>query len=469
MKQPQRDISTKIIPDLPTYYDLAISRELDYKAICCFAAIGFFLDDDTYYTNQKAFRPATSYAFDERGNVLKQEPNFQWHYSPRDISFSQALDEFTYLFEKLVGETTHNQRVILPISGGLDSRTLAVALRHRNDVFAYSYEFENGIGENAYGKAIAKECNFDFEGYTIPKGYLWKDIEHAAKTNGCYADFTNPRQVAVLDKLKNKGDVFLLGHWGDVLFDDMGVDSVVGFEEQLAVIKKKVIKKGGAELAQSLWEAWGISGNFDNYLNERLRLLLGKISIDDANARIRAFKSMHWATRWTSSNLTFFDSIRDITLPYYQDAMCKFICSVPEGFLAGRKIQIEYLKSVSPEVASIPWQKYAPANLYTFQKYYSLSNLPGRIIRKSSSLVRSLFNKELVTRNWELQFVGRSNEEFLKSYLLDKSNSNLLPEPIVDTFYKAFQRDRLGYAHSITMLLTLSMFSRLFLMKEQNE
>lgn len=443
------------------------NEAIDYKAICCFAAIGFFLDDDTYYTNQKAFRPASTYIFDEQDNVIKQEPSFQWHYSPRDITFSQALDEFTYLFEKLVNEATQNQRVILPISGGLDSRTLAAALRHRDDVFAYSYEFENGIGENVFGKAIAKECNFDFEGYTIPQGYLWKNIVQTAKINGCYADFTNPRQVAIMNKLKNKGDVFLLGHWGDVLFDDMGVDSAIGFEEQLTIIKNKIVKRGGAELAQALWKNWGIPGDFDNYLEGRLRLLLAKISIDDANARIRAFKSMHWAPRWTSSNLIFFKSLHNITLPYYHDAMCKFICTVPEKFLAGRKIQIEYLKRVTPKVASIPWQKYAPANLYTYERYYSLSNLPGRIIRKSSALMRSLLNKELVTRNWELQFIGRSNEEFLQSYLRDKSNNEFLPESIVNTFYNAFQKNRLGYAHSITMLLTLSLFNRLYLRKEQ--
>lgn len=462
-------VTAPIIPSVVQYYTLPGAGTLDYKAICCFAAIGFFLDDDTYYTNQKAFRPATSYTFDAQGKVLKQEPVFQWHYSPRDITFFQTLDEFTYLFEKLVGEATQNQRVILPISGGLDSRTLAAALRHRDDVFAYSYEFENGIPENTYGKAIAKECNFDFEGYTIPRGYLWSDIERAAKINGCYADFTNPRQVAVMDRLKNKGDVFLLGHWGDVLFDDMGVESAISFEKQLTVIKKKLIKRGGAELAHSLWKAWGISGNFDNYLDERLRLLLGKISIDDANARIRAFKSMHWATRWTSSNLTFFDSICDITLPYYQDAMCKFICTVPEEFLAGRKIQIEYIKNVSPTIARIPWQKYAPSNLYTFSEYYSLANLPERIIRKSFSLTRSLFKGELVKRNWELQFLGNSNDVYLRSCLLDKSNANFLPQSIINTFYKAFQRDELGYAHSITILLTLSMFNRLFLLKEQDE
>ena len=36
-------------------------HRLDLKAICCFAAIGFFLDNETYYDDEKVIRAASTY------------------------------------------------------------------------------------------------------------------------------------------------------------------------------------------------------------------------------------------------------------------------------------------------------------------------------------------------------------------------------------------------------------------------
>ena len=109
---------------------------------------------------------------------------------------------------------------ILPLSGGLDSRTQSVALNHlKADVVSYSYEFENGYPETKIAKQIAKACGFEFKWYTIPKGYLWEQIDVLAELNQCYSDFTSPRQMGIFDAFSNMGELFSLGHWGDVLFD----------------------------------------------------------------------------------------------------------------------------------------------------------------------------------------------------------------------------------------------------------
>jgi len=251
------------------------------------------------------------------------------------------LEEFSSLFEQIIGEQTKGKKVILPLSGGLDSRTQAVALKNNNAaVFAYSYQFENGYSESSIARKMASVCDFSFKEYTIPKGYLWKEIDALAKLNGCYSDFTAPRQMAIYDEYDAMGDVFSLGHWGDVLFDDMGVPENMPFAEQVAVILKKIVKKGGMTLASSMWKSWDLEGEFKEYLEGRIGRLLAGINIENsANAQIRAFKSLYWAPRWTSVNLSVFSSKKPITLPYYDDRMCEFVCTIPEKYLADRQLQ----------------------------------------------------------------------------------------------------------------------------------
>ncbi len=128
--------------------------------------------------------------------------------------------------------------------GGLDSRTQATALRGYKDVYAYSYKFKNGLNETGYGAAVAKAQNFKYKAFEIQPSYLWDVIEELADINKCFSEFTHPRQMSIHHLFKEMGDIFYLGHWGDVLFDDMGVPSDMGNEELVKILyKPKGIKE----------------------------------------------------------------------------------------------------------------------------------------------------------------------------------------------------------------------------------
>src|SRR5690606_38601732 len=100
--------------------------------------------------------------------------------------------------------------------------------------------------------------------------------------------------------------------------------------------------------------------------------------------------------------------------PYYDNRLCEFICSVPEKYLAGRQIQIEYLKMRNPDLAKISWQSHKPFNLYNYHLNKMPYNLPYRVVDK---MKRTLNAKKYIQRNWELQFLGDQNEKHLKKWL----------------------------------------------------
>jgi hypothetical protein len=436
-----KEIKIPILPLKTTFF--GEKQTLDLKAICIFSALGFFLDQDSYFLEQKALQPASSSIIDE--NNVRSTSYFKWHYTPVERPLEQIVQEFALLFETIIKDQVGNQTVILPLSGGLDSRTQAAALHHLgNKVNAYSYEFTDGHNETLYSEKIAKVCRFSFE--------------QLANINGCYSEFTHPRQMAFIEKYAAMGDVFSLGHWGDVLFDDMGVPDDLTNEEQVEVLLKKVVKKGGLELANAVWGSWDLEGDFETYLKNRITSLLTAVNIpNSANAQIRAFKSLYWAPRWTSTNLSVFESVKPISLPYYDNRMCAFICTVPEKYLAGRQIQIAYLKMRMPALAKITWQDHRPFNLYNYGMNRVPYNVPYRILQK---LKRTLSSEKLIQRNWELQFVGTENERHLRRYLFKNEKMNaIIPQSVTSDFYQKFQTENaIYYSHSVSMLLTLSLF-----------
>ena len=453
-----KTLTTPIIPTQPTFAKVKAQHELNKEAICIFMATGFFLDQDTYWKDEVVLQPASIHKLDENGFLKDSKPWFNWHYSPRDISFEQALKEFTVLFHTIIEEQVGDKKVILPLSGGLDSRSQAVALKVLGkNVHSYSYDFKGGYPETKIAKQIAKICDFNFQEFHVEKGYLWNCINDLAKINDCYSDFTHPRQMAIIDNFKEMGEVFSLGHWGDVLFDHQNKEELTE-EEQINLLLKKVVKKGGLELSSSLWNSWNLEGDFTSYLKNRIQKLLQEINIENTSAKIRAFKSMYWAPRWTSINLSVFSEKHPITLPYYDNRMCEFICTLPEEYLADRKLQIAYIKQQNPEVAKITWQSYKPFNLFTFQKNKPPFNLPYRVINKLQRETKALFGNPYIQRNWELQFLGVENENELKKRLFSKELESIVPKEITDEFYQKFKKEnQVYYSHPVSMLLTLAL------------
>ena len=442
-------IKTEIIPEKSTFY--GVKDSFHYEEICCFIATGFFLGKSTWYRGLKVYPAATIVSDNGKLNNW-----FEWKYNPREINLKQATEEFAHIFESIIKNELKSNRVSLPVSGGLDSRTLASAIRNlNNEVFSYSYHFKNGHNESKYGKDVAKLCKFKFNSYEIKPGYLWGIIDQIKSINDCYSEFTHPRQMAIFNQYSKLGDIFCLGHWGDVLFNDMGVPDDLNFSQQLNVILKKITKPGGLELARTLWKDWGCEGNFDIYFRNRVEDLFSRIKINhSANARIRAFKSLYWAHRWTSVNLSFFKAAKPTFLPYYNEKICRFICTVPENLLKGRQIQIEYLKINSPDLAKVAWEQNRPFNLFNYDYNKLPWNIPYRAISKGIRAMKHLSGRKHIQRNWELQFLGQKNQEKLEKHLICNT---IVPKKTISKYLNLFKDvNSEKYAHPISMLLTIS-------------
>ena len=435
--------------------------DLDYRAMAIFSVFGFMLDDDTFYNDIKVCKPSTDYQINENNQIISQQKTWNWHYSPKERSFNGIVDEFSHLLNDLIKKKINDKSILLPLSGGLDSRTLFVPVKTNSNLTLSSYEFEGGFSETETAEEISQQFSSPLFIQKIQRGYLWNKIDELYEFNHCFTDFTHPRQAAVLNNWKGLGNTVLLGHWGDVLFDKQADSEAISYNEQMIQLKKKIIKPGGIELANDLWKNWGLMGTFESYLDNRLDKLYKKIKIDCPSARIRAFKSLYWAPRWTSINLSMFKTLGELVIPYYDDEMCKFICTVPERYLVGRKIQIEYIKKNCPEVARLPWQKYYPLNLYQYQRFNHSHYYIIRAVRKAKRILQQYFSKspDLITRNWELQFLGEQNFTKLKKILLKRNKFNkLIPQTIIRKYLEKFQADPVQYAHPLSMLLTLAVF-----------
>ncbi|WP_238307591.1 asparagine synthase-related protein [Xanthomarina gelatinilytica] len=455
-------ITTINTPILPTKQVFAkkpnTPHTLDLEAICVFVATGFFMGVDTYWKNRVCLLPGHAHEIDAKGYLMKSTPNFRWHHTPQELSFEQSLEAYIDLLTTITKEQVGDEPVILPLSGGLDSRSQALVLKDLpNPVHAFSYSFEGGYPEHKISEQIAKECHFTFDGFKIPKGYLWHCIEELASINGCYSEFTHPRQMAVLPQLKKMKGVFSLGHWGDVFFD-RGAPEGSTEADMVPLLFKKMVKPKGIELAEKLWQHWSLEGDFKSYLISRIEKDLADIKIDNVSAKVRAYKTSQWAHRWTTTNLKVFEAAHPITLPYYDNRMCEFVCSTPEAYLADRRLQLAHLQQ-DKKLAQITWHAQRPFNLLNYQYNKAPYNLPYRIFNKLQREVTGFLGKPYIQRNWELQFLGTENAKHLESHLFDDEFNHWIPQTIIKEVYQDFKHgDAVASSHAASMLLCLSVW-----------
>ena len=83
-------------------------------------------------------------------------------------------------------------------------------------------------------------------------------------------------------------------------------------------------------------------------------------------------------------------------------------------------------------------------------------------MRKAKRILLKYLSKspDLITRNWELQFLGDQNLIQLKKNLLERNNfGKLIPQPIIKKYLDKFQTDPVKYSHPVSILLTLAIFS----------
>jgi hypothetical protein len=259
----------------------------------------------------------------------------------------------------------------------------------------------------------------------------------------------------VVAPLQQHADLVLAGHWGDVWLDDMGLLHQDG-PDLLAVVRHKLEKKGRGWLLSH----FGLLSQVERLEQQVAAELENYAHLADLDFRVKAFKTDQWSWRWTTASLRMFQAAVVPRLPFYDNRLVDFFGTVPTEFVAGRRLQIDYLKRFAPDLARIAWQPYQ-ANLYRY-RHFNTWLLPARAWRKARRILsgrEGIARNFPITRNWEVQFFQENGRQQLYNALLAPAGRlhEFIPAPAVrellDSFYQQ-PNGQIGY--TVSMLFTFA-------------
>lgn len=401
---------------ISTYYTgLAKSSSikiLDWEGITGFMAMGFFPGNTTWLEGIAILEPASHYTFSEDLDLVSHKKYWNWSYNPVDVHEDKLLEKFDSLLQEIMCAATVNKKVAVPISGGLDSRTLAGIVakqtKQPKSVWGYSYGYNAKSVETKIAKKIAIAEGIAFDEYVVPQ-YLFEKYATIADAVELFQYIDGTRQACMLSELEQKADLVVGGHWGDVWMDDMGMAAM----DESEFFKKKIRKRGSDWLLENIckphynkYESF-LKNYFDNWNNQYSH-------IKDKDFRMKIFKTDQWSFRWTVPSLRMYQAAVMPVLPFYDKRIVDFFSTVPTSIVQQRLFQIAYIKKYHPELAKIKWQEY-DASLYNYKRFNN-RNILYRIVKK---IQRSIDAKKNITRNWELFYLNDEGRKNLEKILLD--------------------------------------------------
>jgi len=436
-----------------TYFHNAIpgSRTLDWTGLGSYFNNGFFNNDRTFVNEVKLLLNASEYVFDSTITLISKNPYWECKHQVSIRTYTESVDEFARILENIKNDYIKlNGDIAMPISGGLDSRTITGLFSQNNEdakkLWSYSYGFGPDSMETGIAEQVAKRRNLKFEKIATDN-YLKGKIPLIQNCVEHFQYIDGTRQADISEKLQLNARYVVCAHWGDVWHDTMGYDSTYSLRE-FAV--KKMKKKGAAWFMNAI-DALKISA-YETELAEAV-----DNTIEDKDFAIKIFKTLQWSQRWTLASTRMYQAGAFPIYPFYDNRVIDFFCSVPSVFVKGRRMQIDYLKKYHPDLARIRWEEYN-SNLY----WYKIINNRNIVYRVFDKIRRTISNKIKIYRNWELFYLNEDGKEMLQRNIVNNDALHkIIPKHKLKEFYQEFYKDpSAANGYTMSMLHTFALFTK---------
>ncbi len=326
------------------------------------------------------------------------------------------------------------RRVVVPISGGLDSRLLAGALHESqagDGQRAFTYGYAVDSVETRIGAGVAEAIGLPCRSLVVGP-YLLDQLDVVVDALEGFQGLSSARQAGVAGQLAGMGDRVLGGHWGDVWLGSAGALGAAGAAGAAGpgdrgwlagVARSKFAKRGSDWLVRHLCSPH-LDRDAEVVLAELIQAEADRIPrLGDAEMELKALKTETWSFRWTLASVRAYQLGAFPVLPFYDPRLVDVLLTVPSQLHAGRALQIDWIRRCYPALARVAWQETG-RDLSGGPPPPVAVDLAARAWRKAG---RALRGERVVERNWEIQLHPRAQLQRLRHLVENGPVATMVP------------------------------------------
>ena len=245
--------------------------EINREAVLEYFTFHFTLGDKTLFSNVKRLSPSSIMSYDLQNGKFSVEK--YWDIDLRGKSHGQAqahvepleplYEEFKKIMRKAVERRMFDQEKIgVFLSGGVDSRILAgfaseIAKATGKEVITFSTGVKGGI-QQRIAKKVADMLGIENISYETPSDIMERYSEEIVRHACGIMGIIDAHNIAILEDVKKRVDVILLGTFGGELFGAMlpKVDDVESVVKKYTIVKKEHLNQVFSEsFLEEIWKA----------------------------------------------------------------------------------------------------------------------------------------------------------------------------------------------------------------------
>jgi asparagine synthetase B (glutamine-hydrolysing) len=340
--------SLRVMERLPS-----VRKVMDLRAVTEMAFFGWPIGDRTPYRDIRVLRPGERVRVD--ATRVRSDYYWRWNTLPRwNGSRAECVEDLAGRFRHSIRRRRGgDERVFSLLSGGLDSRMIATALREQGaQVVACNFS-PAGTQDQVYSSEAARALDCSYSSLPLVRG----------RTPNLYAQLSSAWREGIIDS----GGVIDRPHW---VF--AGVGGSTGFgavfwdEELIGYFRSGRTREGvefffkrmGYQLVERLYRREHVA-RMREMLVEGVLAELREFACEDPARSFHLFEMMndqrrhlhgHWDNA-ASHGMQFH-------VPYFDSQFLERMLSIPLDWTLYHDLYYEWMERFDPAARSVPWQVY---------------------------------------------------------------------------------------------------------------
>lgn len=340
--------------------DRLSDREIDGLAAAEFLLTGYVTDSDTLSPSVKQLRTGELLSFSaDAGGAIECTRYYAFHHNnfieaDTDQLVSRLESVHHNVFERLV-KSIDGRPIVIPLSGGYDSRLIGVSLRDAGvrDVTCYNYGVP-GNWESGISQELAKYLGFKwvYIPYTAERWKRWAGIDafhDYFQSAGNLTSVPHVQDWPAIWELRKQGEltpesVIVPGHSGDFL---AGSHIPKGYLNQDTVTRRQVLDSI-YNAHYTLWD-WPpgkrqLKSQLDNRIESVMGGALGDCSVEQAADLYEWWDIQERQAKFICNSLRVYDFFGcDWRLPLFDHELMDFWARIPVHRRYKRTLYFEFV------------------------------------------------------------------------------------------------------------------------------
>ncbi|MHA6250732.1 hypothetical protein [Oceanobacillus sp. CAU 1775] len=386
---------------------------IESTSVLEYLSLGYTTGNYTLYADIKQLKPGEYLYYNIDANSLHLNRYYEYKHSvfPYDISEKELVNKLSEVHDEVFKRFTNSlkgRKVIVPLSGGYDSRLIVEMLRkfNYNNVLCITWGKKNDW-QVKIAKDVASRLNYEWIriDHKRKDWYQWFKSEKYSDVNnvtGHISSIPYLQENISIEYLEGKyfipkDSIFVSGNSGDFIEGEH--------------IPKEILEKDyftTSEIAELIFKKnhrlFKLKNpTFEKHLKDRIFEVIG--TRDDIEAEMAAsiFEQWEWQERqskFVSKSIKAFEvKGYEWRLPLWDSEIMDFWSKVPLEFRYGRKLFLEYsdqymMKNILKANPNVNKLKIYTERL--FDNRYGCFNGNRSLIRSLFITDKKIFNKELL-------------------------------------------------------------------------